>query len=318
MKRRSLLAAPVLLPFAAAAQERWPSRPVRLVVPFAAGGTTDLVARIVAPPMSQALGQQVVIDNKAGAGGLLGADAVAKARDGYTLGIGTVSTHAIAPALMRQPPYRPDTDFTPLAVVGTTALAVFVHPSMATSLAEFADKARREPGRYNFGSPGSGSLGHLAGVWFNALTGGELMHVPYRGSGPALQDLLAGRVHVLFDNIPTALSQTQAGSVRALAVTAPIRVALLPAVPTVREAGLPDFEILSWTMLLTPAAGPAAAVDAANAAVNVALRDDAVRARFAEAGVDVRGGSAAEAAAFLRTEIAKWQPIARRSGVVLD
>ena len=194
MKRQTLqaLAATALMAVAPiVSAQGYPNKPIRNIVPFAPGGTTDLVARIVAPPMSQALGQQVVIDNKAGAGGLLGADAVAKARDGYTLGIGTVSTHAIAPALMRQPPYRPDTDFTPLAVVGTTALAVFVHPSMATSLAELADKARREPGRYNFGSPGSGSLGHLAGVWFNALTGGELMHVPYRGSGPALQDLLA-------------------------------------------------------------------------------------------------------------------------------
>lgn len=318
MRRRRLLAATALLPFAARAQEKWPARPVKLVVPFAAGGTTDLVARLVAPPMSQALGQQVVVDNKAGAAGMLGSDAVAKAKDGYTLGIGTVSTHAIGPALMRQPPYRPDADFTPIAVVGTTPLAVFVHPSIATSLAELADKARRKPGVYNFGSPGSGSLGHLAGVWFNTLSGGELVHVPYRGSGPALQDLLAGRVHVLFDNIPTALSQVQSGTVRALAVTAPTRAAVLPDVPSVREAGLPDFEILSWTMLVAPAATAATIIDTANAALNAALRDSAVRTRFAEAGVDGRGGPATDAATFLRTEIAKWQPIARRSGVVLD
>ncbi len=318
MRRRSLVAAAALLPFAARAQDKWPSRPVKLVVPFAAGGTTDLVARLVAPPMSQALGQQVVVDNKAGAAGMLGSDAVAKAKDGHTLGIGTVSTHAIGPALMRQPPYRPDADFAPIAVVGTTPLAVFVHPGVATTLAELADKSRRQPGVYNFGSPGSGSLGHLAGVWFNALSGGELLHVPYRGSGPALQDLLAGRVHVLFDNIPTALSQVQSGSVRALAVTAPTRTAVLPDVPSVREAGLPDFEIQSWTMLLAPAATAAATIDASNAALNVAVRDAAVRARFAEAGVDSRDGTANDAAAFLRVEIAKWQPIAKRSGVVLD
>ena len=144
------------------------------------------------------------------------------------------------------------------------------------------------------------------------------MHVPYRGSGPALQDLLAGRVHVLFDNIPTALSQVQSGSVRALAVTASTRAAVLPGVPSVREAGLPEFEILSWTILLAPATTATATIDAANAALNAALRDSAVRSRFAEAGVDGGGGSAADAAAFLRTEIAKWQPIAKRSGVVLD
>jgi tripartite-type tricarboxylate transporter receptor subunit TctC len=318
MRRRSLVAAAALLPLGARAQDKWPARPIKLVVPFAAGGTTDLVARLVAPPMSQALGQQVVVDNKAGAAGLLGSDAVAKAKDGHTLGIGTVSTHAIGPALMRQPPYRPDADFAPIAVVGTTPLAVFVHPGIATTLAELADKARREPGVYNFGSPGSGSLGHLAGVWFNALTGGDLVHVPYRGSGPALQDLLAGRVHVLFDNIPTALSQVLSGSVRALAVTASTRAAVLPDVPSVREAGLPDFEILSWTILLAPASTATATIDATNAALNAALRDSAVRSRFAEAGVDGRGGSAADAAAFLRTEIAKWRPIAKRSGVVLD
>jgi tripartite-type tricarboxylate transporter receptor subunit TctC len=318
MRRRSLVAAASLLPFAARAQDKWPTRPVKLVVPFAAGGTTDLVARLVAPPMSLALGQQVVVDNKAGAAGMLGSDAVAKAKDGATLGIGTVSTHAIGPVLMRQPPYRPDADFAPIGVVGTTPLAVFAHPDVAKTLIELASKAKREPGVYNFGSPGSGSLGHLAGVWFNALTGGELVHVPYRGSGPALQDLLAGRVHVLFDNIPTALSQVQSGTVRALAVTAPVRAAVLPEVPSVREAGLPDFEILSWTMLLAPAAAATATVHAANAALNAALRDPAVRARLAEAGVDGRGGSAADAAAFLRAEIAKWQPIATRSGVMLD
>jgi tripartite-type tricarboxylate transporter receptor subunit TctC len=318
MRRRRLIAAGAMLPFAASAQEKWPARPVRLMVPFAAGGTTDLVARLVAPPMSQALGQQVVVDNKAGAAGLLGSDAVAKAKDGYTLGIGTVSTHAIGPALMRQPPYHPDIDFAPIAVVGTTPLAVFVHPPVATTLAELGERARREPGIYNFGSPGSGSLGHLAGVWFNTLTGGELVHVPYRGSGPALQDLLAGRVHVLFDNIPTALSQVQPGTVRALAVTAPTRAAVLPNVPSVREASLPDFEILSWTMLLAPAATAAISIELANAALNAALRDAAVYARFAEAGVDGRGGTADDAAAFLRAEIAKWRPIAKRSNVVLD
>jgi tripartite-type tricarboxylate transporter receptor subunit TctC len=143
---------------------------------------------------------------------------------------------------------------------------------------------------YNFGSPGSGSLGHLAGVWFNALTGADLVHVPYRGSGPALQDLLAGRVHVLFDNIPTALSQVQSGSVRALAVTASMRAAVLPDVPTIREAGLPEFEILSWTILLAPATTATATIDTTNAALNAALRDPAVRWRLAEAGVDGRGG----------------------------
>jgi tripartite-type tricarboxylate transporter receptor subunit TctC len=277
------------------------------------------VARLITPAMTTKLGQQVVVDNKAGAGGMLGADSVAKAsRDGYTMGVATVSSHAIGPSLLRQPPYRPDADFTAIATIATIPLAIFAHPSVASNLAELQEKARREPGVYNFASPGSGSLGHLAGLWFNNLAGGELVHVPYRGGGPALQDLMAGRVHVLFDNVPTALSQVEAGSVRALAVTAPIRAGALPNVPTTAESGLPAFQILSWTMLVAPASVPPNIIETANEAVNGALGDATVRERFAQSCVDGQGGSAHQAATFLTAEIAKWAPIARASGVVLD
>jgi tripartite-type tricarboxylate transporter receptor subunit TctC len=317
MKRRALLAAALLAP-TARAETKWPARPIKLVVPFAPGGTTDLVARLIAPAMSEVLGQHVVVDNKAGASGTLGAASVAKARDDHTLCLGTVSTHALAPNLMRHPPYRPVIDFTAIALVATTPLAIFTHTAFAATLAELSDKARREPGHHNFGSPGSGSLGHLAGLWFNKLIGGELLHVPYRGSSPALQDLVAGRIQVLFDNIPTALAQVENGAVRALAVTAPARAGALAAVPTVGELGLPAFEILSWTMLLGPAALPGDIVARLNAAVASALSDTRVLKRLLEANVDPRGGQPADAARFLAAELAKWQPIATDSGVVLD
>ncbi len=320
MRRRTVLAAAAaaLHPTSLSAQDRWPARPIKLVVPFAPGGTTDLVARLVAPSIGAALGQQVVVDNKAGAGGMLGADAVAKAKDGHTLGVGTVSTHAIGPALLRNPPYAPAADFTAVAVLGTTPLAVFVHPSVGTTLAALCDKARAQPGQLNFGSPGTGSLGHIAGLWFNRLAGVELAHVPYRGSGLALQDLLAGRIHVLFENIPTALSQAAAGTVNSLVVASTSRARALPDVPTTVEAGLADFQILSWTMLFAPAGTSPAIVDRLNQATNAALDDAAVRTRLSDVSVDTRQGTPDDAARFLAREVAKWLPLARGSGAVVD
>jgi tripartite-type tricarboxylate transporter receptor subunit TctC len=309
-----------LLPKSAGAQEKWPARPVRLIVPFAAGGTTDLVARLVAVPMGRALGQQVIVENRGGAGGLLGADALAKsAKDGYTLGVGTVSTHAIGPALMRNPPYRPDADFIQVGLMATTAIAVFIHPSVgASTLGELQTHARANPGKFNFGSPGNGSLGHLAGLWFNRLAGIDLTHVPYRGSAPAIQDLLAGRIHVMFDNVPAALSHLSSGALRAIAVTTPARITVLPDVQTSTEGGFPDFQIITWTMLLAPAGTPADIVAAANAALNAALRDDTVRIRFGEISADPGGGSPDDAAGFLRAELAKWAPMAKGSGAIVD
>lgn len=320
MRRRTVLAAAAaaLHPTALSAQDRWPTRPIRLVVPFSPGGTTDLVGRLIAPSMGAALGQQIIVDNKAGAGGILGTDAVAKAKDGHTLGVGTVSTHAIGPALLRHPPYAPAADFAAIAVLGTTSLAIFVHPSIGATLAALCERARAEPGQLNFGSPGTGSLGHIAGLWFNRLAGVVLAHVPYRGSGLALQDLLAGRIHVLFENIPTALSQVTAGTVNALAVTSTSRSRALPGVPTTVEVGLADFQIESWTMLFAPAGTSPATVARINQAANGALDDAAVRTRLSEASVDSRQGTPDDASRFLASEIAKWLPLAKGSGAVVD
>lgn len=309
-----------LVPFASRAQARWPQGPVKLVVPFAAGGTTDAVARVVGARLAELLSQPIVVENRAGAGGAIGADVVAKAaRDGYTLGIATVSTHAIAPAVAKALPYKADQDFSPIGLIATTPIAIFVHPSLgANNLADLRRILKEKPGQYNFGSPGNGSLGHLAGVWFNQLMGTELKHVPYRSSTPALQDLLAGRVHVMFENIPTPLSHVRAGSLRAVAVMAPERVAVLPDVPTTSEAGASELQALTWTMLMAPAGTPAEVVAVANQALNQALKDEKLRTKLAEVSVDARGGTAEQAAMYLKAEISKWGGLARKSGVAFD
>lgn len=309
-----------MLPSWAAAQGKWPAAPVRLVVPFTPAGTTDMVTRTVAVALADLMGQPFVTENKAGAGGTIGADAVAKAaKDGYTLAIGTVSTHAIAPAVMRNLPYRPGIDFAPIGVIGTTPVAVFVHPSAgARTLAELRAVVQAKPGVINYGSPGNGSLGHLAGAWFNQLAGGQMNHIPYKGSAPAMQDLLAGRVHVMFENVPTPLPHVRSGALRALAIAAPARVAALPDVPTTAEAGFPDLQLTTWTMLLAPSGTPPAVLSSLNAALNAALRDERVRARFAELSVDALGGSPEQAAKLLQGDIAKWDMVVKKSGAVLE
>ena len=314
------LACGTTLAWPSAAQSKWPAGPVKFVVPFGAGGTTDVVARLVGARMAEIMGQPVVIDNRAGAGGTIGADAVAKSpRDGYTLGIGTVSTHAIAPAVAKSLPYKADQDFVPMGLIATTPIAIFAHPSVgARTLAELRAVLKEKPGQFNFGSPGNGSLGHLAGVWFNQVMGTDLRHVPYRSSTPAMQDLLAGRVHVMFENIPTPLPHVRSGALRALAIMAPERVAVLPDVPTTAQAGFAELQALSWTMLLAPAGTPGDVVAAANQALNQALRDEKLRARLAEVSVSASGGSAEQAAAFLKEEMLKWGELARRSGASFD
>lgn len=308
------------LPLKLAAQSRWPAAPVKVIVPFAAGGTTDIVARALVARLNETVGQGFVVENRGGAGGTIGADALAKsAPDGLTLGIGTVSTHAIAPAVMPQVPYRVSSDFTAIALMATTPVAVFAHPSLGVSgLDELRELVRTRPGTYHFGSPGNGSLGHLAGLWFNQLSGGELTHVPYRGSAPAMQDLLAGRIHIMFENVPTPLAYVRSGGLRALAVAGPRRASALPDVPTTAEAGFADLQLLTWTMLLAPGRLPADLTATINQAANHALGDSKTRARLAELSVDVQQGSSEQAHRFLEQEAGKWAQVVKRSGVVFS
>jgi tripartite-type tricarboxylate transporter receptor subunit TctC len=305
---------------ASAEAQSFPTRPVTLVVPFAAGGNTDIVARIMAEKMGQLLGQPVVVENQGGAGGAIGSSAVARATaDGHTILMGTVSTHAIGPQLTRRPPYDPARDFEPISLVATVPLVVVVHPSVpARTLQELAAVIRANPDRLNYGSPGVGTVGHLAGALFDRLTGGRSVHVPYRGTGPALSDLRGGQVQIMFDNVPPMLPHIQAGAINAVGIPGPNRVSVLPDVQSSVEAGFPDFLAYSWNMLFAPARTPAAVLDRLNQAAVEAARDPAVNARFVALSLDVVGSDRAAARRFVETELARWKPVIEASGAVTD
>src|SRR5438034_5972010 len=248
-----VVAAPVAL-----GQVAYPTKPVRLVVPFPAGGTTDLLARAAAQKLSEAWGQQVIVDNRPGAAGNIGAELVAKAApDGYTLLMGTVGTHAINASLYAKMPYDHVKDFAPVILVAGVPNVLVVNPSLPVhSVQELIAYAKANPGKLNFASSGSGTSIHLSGELFKVMTGVQMTHVPYKGSAPALQDLLGGQVQLMFDNLPPSLPQIKAGRLRALAVTSATRAPALPDVPTVAEAGLPGFEASSWFGVLAPAGTP--------------------------------------------------------------
>ena len=262
MRRRLLKAAGALTATSFAgplSAQSFPTKPLRLVVPFPAGGPTDIVARPLAQMLGDALGQQVVVDNRGGAGGSIGADAVAKSpADGYALLMGTVGTHAINPALYKKLPYDASKDFTSLGLIALAPVAVVVHPGTPyNSVAELIAAAKREPGRINFGSAGNGTPGHLTGEMFAKAAGIELKHVPYKGSAPAVTDLLGGQIPLMFDPVQSVLQHIRGGKLRALAVSSSARASVLPQVPTVSEAGLKGFEATAWWALFAPAGLPA-------------------------------------------------------------
>jgi tripartite-type tricarboxylate transporter receptor subunit TctC len=298
--------------------QAFPTQPIKLVVPFAAGGNTDIVARLMAEKMSDLLGQPVVVENRVGAGGITGSVSVARAEpDGYTILMGTVSTHAIAPSLTRSPLYNPINDFAPISLVANVPNVVVVHPSVpAKTLKELADLIRAEPDKYNFGSPGVGTVGHLAGAWFNTLASAKSQHVPYRGSGPAMNDLVGGKIQFMFDNVPPVIPQVQSGNLRALAIPGPSRVSALPSVETSGEAGFPQFLAYSWNMLLAPAKTPEPILERLSKAAIAAANDPAVRARLIELSTDVVATDRDAARIHLATELAKWKPIIEASGIV--
>jgi tripartite-type tricarboxylate transporter receptor subunit TctC len=299
--------------------QSFPAKPLRLVVPFPAGGPTDIVARPLAQMLGDALGQQVVVDNRGGAGGSIGADAVAKSpADGYALLMGTVGTHAINPALYKKLPYDATKDFTALGLIALAPVAVVVHPGTPyNTVADLIAAAKREPGRIHFGSAGNGTPGHLTGEMFAKAAGIELKHVPYKGSAPAVTDLLGGQIPLMFDPVQSVLQHIRGGKLRALAVSSSARAAVLPQVPTVNEAGLPGFEATAWWALFAPAGLPApiAAKLAAEAARIV--QAEAFREKLVEIGVQP-GAAAQPFADFQRAEIAKWGAAVRDSGVTLD
>ena len=304
------------------AEDKYPSKPVRIVVSFSAGGPTDTVARVMGAKMGDLLGQQFVVENKVGAGGNIGADLVAKAPpDGYTLLMATVSTHAINPGLYKNMPYDPVRDFAPIGQVGVTPTLLGVHPSIpATDVKSLVAVIKENPGKFTYGSSGLGSILHLCGEQFKALAGGvNIVHVPYRGSAPMMSDLVGGQISMAFDATPTAMPQAQSGAIRAIGAGMATRMRAMPELPTLQEQGLKGFECYTWNAILAPADTPQPIVERLSEAINKALDDPAVFKRLQEAGIDPTPGSTPkQAAAFIKAELAKWAPISKASGAHID
>jgi tripartite-type tricarboxylate transporter receptor subunit TctC len=309
----------------AAAQSNWPAKPVRIVVPFVAGGTTDILARAIAPELSRAFGQQFVVDNRGGAGGNVGSELVAKSPgDGYTLLMGTVGTHGINRALYAKLPFDPIKDFAPVTLVAGVPNVMVVNADWARAkgindVRDFVKYARANPGRLNMASSGNGTSIHMAGELFKAMTGIYMLHLPYRGSSPALLDLVGGTVEVMFDNLPSALPHIKSGRLKALAVTSLQRSAALPEVPTVEEAaGLKGFNATSWFGLLAPAGTPPDIVSRIQQEVARSLNTPAIKEKLLSQGAIPSGNTPAEFARHIDLEHRKWAPVVKASGAKVD
>lgn len=319
--RRTILLAGLAACFAlpagmASAADAFPSRTVTLVVPFAAGGSTDLIARIIAEKMTEDLGQTVIVENKAGAGGNIGADAVAKADpDGYTILMGTIATHALNPAVMKQMPYDPVKDFAPVSLLVLVPNVLEVNPELPVkTVQELIALLKSKPGEYSYASSGIGTPLHLSGELFKSLAGVDMIHVPYRGAGPALNDVVANQVPIMFDNLPSSTAFIKAGTLRPLAVTTKTRSASFPDLPTMEEAGVPGYETYTWNAIFAPAGTPQAVIDRLNAAAVKAVKDPATQPRLAELSATVVGSTPDELAKHVVAELAKWAPIVEASG----
>ena len=317
----TLLAGPV------AAQGAWPNKPVRIVVPFAPGGTTDILARAIAPELSKAFGQQFVVENRAGAGGNIGADVVAKApSDGYTLLMGTVGTQSINKWLYARMPFDPQKDFVPITLVAGVPNVMVVNTEKAAArnirtVEDFVKYARANPGKLNMASSGNGTSIHLAGELFKAMTGTYMTHFPYGGSGPALLALVGGDMDVMFDNLPSSMQLIKAGKLKALAVTSTQRSAALPELPTVEQAGgtaLKGFDASSWFGLLAPAGTSMDIVNRVQQETAKALNAPAVKERLLANGAIPSGNTPAEFAKLIDAELKKWQPVVKASGAKVD
>jgi tripartite-type tricarboxylate transporter receptor subunit TctC len=311
---RTLLALVLAFPLLAFAQ--YPTKPVRLVIPFPPGGATDIIGRVVAQKMGERFGQSVVVENKPGAGGTIGSDQVAKsAPDGYTLLISTNSTHAVA-AVLGKPPYDPRTDFTPVTLLAYSPNILVVTPTLkATNLRELIAEAKAKPGALSFASSGNGTIIHLTGELFKSMAGIDLLHVPYKGTALSIPDISAGRVTMLFDNIVSAQPHLKSGNVKPLAVTTAARSALMPELPTMAEAGLPGFESSAWFGLFGPAGLPREIAARAHEAAVFAIKDADARQRLLAAGADPNGGGGEELARLIRADIEKWGRVVKAGNI---
>jgi tripartite-type tricarboxylate transporter receptor subunit TctC len=319
-RRAILIAYSVALMSANAAAENYPSHPVKIVVPFPPGGSNDIIARILAQKLSERTGQQFFVENRGGAGGNIGAEAVAKASaDGYTLLVTAPPPLTTNIALYKSLPFDPGRDFAPVALLATVPIVLMVHPSLPVkSVQELVALAKAKPGTLNFGSSGIGSTNHLAGELLKRMTGIDIVHVPYKGAAPAMNDLIAGHIPMMFDNMPAVLPQVQGGSVRAIAVAGARRASALPDVPTVAEQGVEGFEVFSWFGLVAPAKTPAPVLETLQREAETILKMPDVQKRLAELGADPGAISGAEFAKFLADDTAKWTKIIQASGATAE
>ena len=319
--RRRALAGVAALGLAshAARAQSFPSRPIRIVVPYSPGGGADTTARLIAPKLQEALGQSVVVDNRPGAGGMIGDDLVAKAApDGHTLLLGAFA-HAVNPSLVPKMSFRTPDDFAPVSLLVTVPELLVITPSHpAKSVAELVALARAQPGKLSYGSSGNGSAQHLAAELFKLRTGTDIQHVPYKGGSLAVADVAAGHVPFYFGNMSSALPLARAGRVRALAVTSVKRSAAAPDVPTIAEAGVQGCDISEWNALLAPAGTPAAVLDRLHAEIAKIMRMPDIVAKFADLGADAIGSTPAELAAFLRAEMAKWAEVVKAANIRIE
>jgi tripartite-type tricarboxylate transporter receptor subunit TctC len=298
--------------------QAYPNKTIKMIVPYPPGGPTDVQARVVAQKLGDNLGQAVVIENRGGAGGMLGSSVVAKsAPDGYTLLMGASGPQALGPLMAKEPPYDPLRDFTAISLVSYSPLMLVVNPGVkATTVKEVIALAKERPGALNYGSFGNGTMAHLAGELFKTMADVKIVHVPYKGSAPAVAALVGGEIELMFDTVITALPQVKGGRLRGIAVTKGTRSSAAPDLPTVAEAALPGFEAVSWIGLMGPAGMPKDVVDRLSSEMVKVLADPAVRARLEAAGAEPVGSDAATFAAHMKSELARWEPVVKAAGLL--
>ena len=311
-----VLAAIGVLSGNAGAQD-YPNKPLRLIVPFPPGGGNDILARSVGQRLAETIGQQVIVDNRGGAGGLIGAELAAKAvPDGYTIFLASIGNLAFMPALHAKLPYDPVRDFAPLTLLATSAFIMVVNPSLpAKSVKELIALARAKPGQLNYGSSGQGSSLHLTGEIFKLATGADLVHVPYKGSAPALTDLIAGQVQILFGTMPPTLPHVKSGKLRALGVSGAKRSVAAPEVPTIAEAGVPGFEVLNWYGIVAPSKTPAAIVQRLNGELVKTLKAPEMIESLGTQGLEAAGGTPERFGVFIKSEMAKYAKVIKAAGI---
>jgi tripartite-type tricarboxylate transporter receptor subunit TctC len=313
------VASTTLFALPAAAQQDYPNRPIRIVVPYPPGGSNDFLARVYGPRMADLLGKQVVIDNRGGGNTIIGNDVVAKSPpDGYTLGMGPIGALAITRHMVAKLPYNIERDFQPIALVTRGQLLLAVSPKLPVkSVKELIDYAKKNPGKLTNASSSNGSPGHVGGELFKYMTGTQILHVPYRGGALAIQDLIAGRVDMMFESLQSIAPMAHAGAVHALAVSADHRSPAFPDLPTIAEAAVPGYAAPTWTGVIAPAGVPRPIVDKLNAAINKALKSEAFLEKFRKTGDEPGGGTPEEFAATIKADSAKWEQVVKRAGVTL-